>query len=55
MTSQVSSPGVVTCWPSAIVWGTATDDALAGAQRARHVVAGLGLDADHARLRRAAP
>ena len=52
MTSQVSSPGVVTCWPSAIVWGTATRDALARAQRARHVVAGLGLDADHARVRR---
>ena len=25
MTSQVSSPAMVTCWPSAIVLGTATD------------------------------
>ena len=25
MTSQVSSPAMVTCWPSAIVWGTSID------------------------------
>ena len=52
MIGQVSSPGVAACWPSAIVAADVDAHALAAGQRAGHVVAGLGLDADHARPRR---
>ena len=51
-TSKVSSPGIGSCWPSAIVRGTSIAHALAGLQRAPRVVARLGLDADHPRVRR---
>ena len=55
LTSNVSSPGIVACRPSAIVRGTSIVDALAGGQRAARVVARLRLDADDARTAAAAP
>ena len=52
MIGHVSSPGVASCWPSAIVWPTVDPLAAPGRLRARDVVAGLRLDADDARARR---
>ncbi len=51
MTGNVSSPGIGSCWPSAIVRGTSMRDALAGRQGAHEVVARLRLDADDPRVR----
>ena len=52
MTGNVSSPGIGSCWPSAIVRGTWIRTRSPAAQRAARVVARLGLDADDAHVRR---
>ena len=52
ITGNVSSPGIGSCWPSAIVRGTGDPDPLARGERAHEVVARLGLDADDPRVGR---
>ena len=52
MTGNVSSPGIGSCWPSAIVRGTSIRTRSPAASERCEVVAGLGLDADHARVGR---
>ena len=55
MTGNVSSPGIGSCWPSAIVRGTSIRTRSPAASDRHAVVARLGLDADDPRVRARAP